>query len=194
MKDVINSFKIADLHKINAIKLNKVIGVTQPDDYSCGAASYATVLNTKGVKVSIDQAKIESGTTLDGSSVTEIAKNLIKRKVKHSQVYLSNPDIDSIKREIDLGKILIILYQAWEDHPDQIKKLEVSHYSIICGYTKDSLILFDTWMKNEPGYEDKDYLIIKFDEFAKRWWKQTINGTNLDDLGMGHYWYLAVGL
>ena len=61
-------------------KLNTTGVVMSDDDYSCGAASFATVLNNFGKNITLNEARIITNTTLNGTTmqgIIEATKKLI---------------------------------------------------------------------------------------------------------------------
>lgn len=62
----------------SSVELNTTGIVMSDDEYSCGAASFATVANNLGINISLDEAKTAVNTTTDGTTMEGIingAKN-----------------------------------------------------------------------------------------------------------------------
>lgn len=55
-----------------SVELNTTGVVMSDDSYSCGAASFATVVNNLGMNISLDEAKTAVNTTTDGTTVEGI--------------------------------------------------------------------------------------------------------------------------
>ena len=81
LNDTIEYFTTDDREPRNSnSKLNTTGVVMSDDDYSCGAASFATVLNNFGKNITLNEARIITNTTLNGTTmqgIIEATKKLI---------------------------------------------------------------------------------------------------------------------
>ena len=74
-QDIINSteYEEDDSYEFEQqFKLNTTGVVMSDDDYSCGAASFATVLNNMGVNITLDEARTAVNTTINGTTMEGI--------------------------------------------------------------------------------------------------------------------------
>ena len=76
--DILNNGEysyIEDLNEeceLNDLQLDTSDVVMSDDDYSCGAASFATVLNNMGVNITLDEARNAVNTTVNGTTMEGI--------------------------------------------------------------------------------------------------------------------------
>ena len=84
-----NSMNITEKQRKDSTKI-----VMANDNYSCGAASFATALNNLGISISLDEAKIVANTTVNGTTM----KGLVDAAGKYNlSAYAVNSDISNLK-------------------------------------------------------------------------------------------------
>ena len=100
----------------------------QLDGYTCGAQCAFMVLSYYGKATSIQNVTKELGTTVEGTTTTQLRKFFLSRNLR--PVTLKSPTIASIKKEIKAG------------HPI-VASLEIDHVAVVYGYGRGCIFVAD---------------------------------------------------
>ena len=114
--------------------------VMSNDNYSCGAASFATALNNMGMNISLDEAKMAANTTSNGTTMKGLIDAAEKYNLTAYGVYADSSNLNEnfiVHMNIEGGE----------------------HWSVIKEIKKDSITLAD------PSLGYVKYDLGKFNEF-----------------------------
>lgn len=126
--DDINSDYDVDDSKIR-FELNTTGIVMSDDDYSCGAASFATVLNNLGINMTLDEAKNAVNTNTNGTAMVGIINGANKYNLS---AYSLNINTNDLK----------------ENYIIHMNIIGVDHWSVVKSVTTESIILADPNLGN----------------------------------------------
>ncbi len=158
--------------EMDILKHNSVEIIEQPksgsnivmstDDYSCGAASFATVLNDMGTNISLDDAKLATNTTIDGTTMKGLIDATSKYNLTAYGVYADSSNLKEnfiVHMNINGGE----------------------HWSVIKEIGKDSVTLAD------PNLGYVKYDLGKFKEFYTNNSLIILNKSKTISLDMSRY-------
>lgn len=145
----------------NQIKCSSEI-IMSNDDYSCGAASFATALNNMGINISLDEAKMAANTTINGTSMKGLVDAAEKYNLTAYGVYA---DTSNLKQNF-------IVHM-------NINGAE--HWSVIKEISKDRITLADS------SLGCVEYDLGKFNEFYTNNSLIIMNKTKTSYLDMSKY-------
>ncbi len=132
------------------------------DDYSCGAASFATALNNMGMNISLDEAKIAANTSTNGTTM----KGLIDAAEKYNlTAYGVTADASNLKENF-------IVHMNIDG---------AEHWSVIKEINNDSVTLAD------PSLGYVQYDLKKFSEFYTNNSLIILNQSKSNSLDMSKY-------
>lgn len=110
------------------------------DSYSCGAASFATVLNNLGRNITLDEAKHATNTSTDGTTMN----NIINAAKKYNlTAYALNINPNNLK----------------ENYIIHMNIIGVDHWSVVKTVTNESIILAD------PNLGNYEYNLLEFNQY-----------------------------
>lgn len=143
----------------NASKFFYVPQIRQNTDYTCGAASVASIMAYYGYDVvESDAAKDLKTTKKDGTHPQNIVDYFNKNGLEAQKKTLTPETLrDFLKKDIPV----IIELQAWGDKNDYSKDFENGHYVVAIGYDENGFYFMDP---SQFGY---GYLDV--DELQSRW-------------------------
>ena len=98
--------------------------VMSNDDYSCGAASFATALNNMGMNISLDEAKMAANTSINGTSMKGLVDAAAKYNLTAYGVYADSSNLK-------------------ENFIVHMNINGAEHWSVIKEISKDSITLAD---------------------------------------------------
>lgn len=137
--DDINSDYDVDDSKIR-FELNTTGIVMSDDDYSCGAASFATVLNNLGINMTLDEAKNAVNTNTNGTAMVGIINGAIKYNLS---AYALNINTNNLK----------------ENYIIHMNIIGVDPWSVVKSVTTESIILAD------PNLGNYKYDLLEFNQY-----------------------------
>lgn len=89
-----DSYDEYDISKVDqSVELNTTGIVMSDDEYSCGAASFATVANNLGINISLDEAKTAVNTTINGTTMEGILNGASKYKLYATGIYINSTEL-----------------------------------------------------------------------------------------------------
>ncbi len=136
-------------------KIIPVKNKKQINGWSCGSTSLKMVLSFYGVHHSVVTLSDECGTTKeDGTPFSGMVS--VARGNGMKVITLRNSSIAVLKKYIDDGKPVIVVYQSSPQIGD-------THYSVLIGYDRNSLIFCD------PARWYAYYVKINTRRFSKIW-------------------------
>ena len=150
----------------------------QSTDYTCGVAALQSVLlhldgkddyseGTLAVELKADQA---SGTGY--RAIADFARNKGYGAEMRTEMSLAD-----LRRHIDGGNPVIVLFQAWSDAPvDYSQDVEDGHYAVAIGYDVENVYFMDPSVLG-------NYACIPNREFLDRWHDED-KGERLDRFGL----------
>lgn len=116
--------------------------VAQKFDYDCGGAAVSTLLlmlqREEILKTNIYERLMVN--PIDGTKSIYIKKLFDDEDIPFLEVWKA--DLTDVENVLKNGGVLLVSYQAW-GNPEEIKKLECGHYSIIFDIDKDFVWLID---------------------------------------------------
>lgn len=135
--------------------------VIQMNSYTCGVGVFQAVAMHFGYWGYQEEFAKALGSTSDqGTHPARIVKGL--KKLGLEAQLLENLTLETLKEKLREGAVVIIDYQAWNEHPegkDYAKEWEDGHYSILIGYNDDVLFIEDPSLLGTRGYlTNKDFL------------------------------------
>ena len=143
------------------IKSSSVI-VMSNDNYSCGAASFATALNNMGMNISLDEAKLAANTSTNGTTMKGLIDAAEKYNLTAIGVYADSSNLK-------------------ENFIVHMNINGAEHWSVIKEISKDSVTLAD------PSLGYVKYDLGKFNEFYTKNSLIILNKTKLSSLDMSPY-------
>lgn len=121
--------------------------IRQSTDYSCGAASFLSILGYYGYDPHEKQIMKIMNTTLGGTDPQNFEKAAtkfgLKTKIKDNMTF------DEIRDNIKNKKPVVIAIQAWGNKKDYSKEWDEGHYVVVIGYDKKGFYLMDP---SQMGY------------------------------------------
>jgi uncharacterized protein YvpB len=143
--------------------------VKQTTDYTCGVASLRSVLLYYGEEYGERElAKILKADPVKGTGYQAILKFSNRRfadpdKRNFKMRKRTGMTIDDLKEQIDGGRPVIILIQAWaKPGVNWGKEWKEGHYVVVVGYDKENIYLMDPALIGH-------YAFIPIGEFLVRW-------------------------
>ncbi len=122
------------------------------EEFQCGPASLASVLNYQGVYVTPDEvARAIYSKSAGGTLDIDMALYAQSRGLEASQY---RGGIDDLKEKIDSGRPLIVLV----DYGFSV--LQVNHFMVVLGYSDDGVVV-------HSGRHERKF--IPLDSFMKSW-------------------------
>ena len=143
------------------IKSSSVI-VMSNDNYSCGAASFATALNNMGMNISLDEAKLAANTSTNGTTMKGLIDAAEKYNLTAIGVYADSSNLK-------------------ENFIVHMNINGAEHWSVIKEISKDSVTLAD------PSLGYVKYDLGKFNEFYTKNSLIILNKSKLSSLDMSQY-------
>lgn len=134
------SFEYESNNLENQAELDTNGVVMSEDSYSCGAASFATVLNNLGKNISLNEAKQATNTTIDGTSMDNIVNAAKKYDLT---AYALNINTNNLK----------------ENYIVHMNIVGVNHWSVVKTVTNESIILAD------PNLGNYEYNLLEFNQY-----------------------------
>lgn len=114
--------------------------VMSDDEYSCGAASFATVVNNLGKNITLNEAKHATNTTINGTSMN----NMVNAAKKYNlTAYALNIGTNNLK----------------ENYIIHMNIIGVDHWSVVKTLTNESIILAD------PNLGNYKYDLLEFNQY-----------------------------
>ena len=136
--------------------------VMSNDDYSCGAASFATALKNMGMNISLDEAKMAANTTINGTSMKGLVDAAAKYNLTAYGVYADSSNLK-------------------ENFIVHMNINGAEHWSMIKEISKDSITLAD------PSLGCIEYDLGKFNEFYTNNSLIILNKSKASSLDMSQY-------
>ena len=135
---------------LNSLELNTTGVIMSDNEYSCGAASFATVLNNIGVNITLDEARNTVNTTINGTTVEGIING-------------------ANKYNLTAYPINIYACNLKENFIVHMNIIGINHWSVVKEINNETIILADPNLGN-----------FKYDlyEFSQYFTNQTIIITN----------------
>lgn len=156
LNDTIEYFTTDDREPRNSnSKLNTTGVVMSDDDYSCGAASFATVLNNFGKNITLNEARIITNTTLNGTTMQGIIEATKK--------------FDLIGYGVQLES-----NQLKENYIVHMDIIGVNHWSVVRQITDNFIILAD------PNLGNYKYPLIEFKQYYTNQTIIILNNTKIN--------------
>lgn len=164
----------------------KTVAFEQTSVYDCGAAAvrsiYASltgvVLDDKSLKDKLEVDKVH------GTSTEEIKKFFEEKGLAVFEA--ENQTVEDIKRELNKGKLCLVVYQAWGTEKEY-HELESGHYSVIFGVDDEDVYLLDPSIHKDDGL-GLGRRKLSLERFLANW-------RDKDDWGRLYTrWCLAVGV
>lgn len=151
--------------------------VRQSTDYSCGAASFLSILGYYGYDPYEKQIMKTMGTTLGGTHPSGFEKAAKKFQLKSK--LKENMSFDDVRESIKEKIPVIMAIQAWGDKENYSKEWKDGHYVVAVGFDKDGFFLMDP---SQMGYS---YISEK--QLEERWHDVDQNKTAVVRLGIMIY-------
>ena len=114
---------------LNSLDLNTTDVIMSDNEYSCGASSFATVLNKMGINISLNESKIATKTTNNGTTMDNIIN---AAKSYNLTAYAINTDAYNLKENFIV-------------HMDIIG---INHWSVVREINNETIILADPNLGN----------------------------------------------
>lgn len=133
-EDVINQ------NDYNQLELNTTGIVMSNDEYSCGAASFATVLNNLGVNITLDEAKTAVNTTVNGTTMEGIINGANKYNLTACAINVNTADLK-------------------ENFIVHMNILGINHWSVVKEIGNETIILAD------PNLGNFEYDLTEFNQY-----------------------------
>lgn len=141
-----------ETQKQNNLRLIERVPFFPQEEFQCGPASLASVLNFQGVSVTPDEvARAIYSKSAGGTLDIDMALYAQSRGLEASQ-YRGGPD--DLKEKIDSGMPLIVLV----DYGFSV--LQVNHFMVVIGYSDDGVVVHSGRQKSQ---------FIPLDDFMKSW-------------------------
>ena len=109
---------------LNSLELNTSGVVMSDNEYSCGAASFATVLNKMGINISLNESKDATKTTINGTTMNNI---IYAAKTYNLTAYAINTNTANLKENFIV-------------HMDI---MGINHWSVVKEINNETIILAD---------------------------------------------------
>jgi GNAT superfamily N-acetyltransferase len=140
----------------NLVKRAEIPHYTQQCDYTCGLASLAIIVKDEIVnkKHNSHYCSPISGISHEDlmQASYELSGNVLRTKYSAT--------IQDIHDAIDEGFPVIVNYQDGKD----------GHYSVVCGYNKDNIFIFDVFDGKEKKFANSVFLKVWFSKiYGYRW-------------------------
>lgn len=136
-----DSYDEYDISKVDqSVELNTTGIVMSDDEYSCGAASFATVANNLGINISLDEAKTAVNTTINGTTMEGILNGASKYKLYATGIYINSTELKE--------NYIVHMYIN-----------NTYHWSVVKEVTENNIILADS----NVGYIN--YIISEFNQY-----------------------------
>ena len=139
---------------LNSKELNTTGVVMSDDEYSCGAASFATVLNNLGKNITLNESKIATNCSLNGTTM----KGILEASKKYNLIGIG-VKIESTN-----------LKENYIVHMDIIG---VNHWSVLKEINEDFIILAD------PNLGNYKYGLFEFNQYYTNQTIIILNNTNI---------------
>lgn len=125
---------------LNSLELNTSGVVMSDNEYSCGAASFATVLNKMGINISLNESKDATKTTINGTTMNNI---IYAAKTYNLIAYAINTNTANLKENFIV-------------HMDI---MGINHLSVVKEINNETIILAD------PNLGNFKYDLCEFNQY-----------------------------
>lgn len=133
------------------VQIPKVVAFEQTTNFDCGVASVQSIYaSLTGIELDEMVLRVRLLTNKEqGTDSEEIKKFLEEKGLVVSEK--ENMTIEDIRSELGLGRLCLVVYQAWGTEKEY-QELESGHYSVIYGVDDRNVYLLDPSIHKDYGF------------------------------------------
>jgi predicted double-glycine peptidase len=160
------------------LKILEVPKTRQAHEWTCGPNAVQKICAYYGEDHrEADLAAMLGSSSLHGTNLQPIIDFFRKENFKVD--VRENMTVADLKSYIDRGIPVIMMIQAWVEHPSEYQGWENGHFTVCIGYTRDEILFAD------PSLYDIGY--IPADKLLHRWHDEDLGGKRYHRLGIAVY-------